>query len=271
VESTVACCRTWHELNWYSSKASVPIWADSVVSAVYIHYEQYSSLVANCIEWLQILRCLIWIAVACSRRSLVLYLLILCLFLIHHLLLLGPIIELTSCYWNYSSRWSWLKLTLAIHLKATLWTCSKISCPCVFSRNLTKVGSKFTPRQLYTALLHTSLWMIGDKVYCSDRHDLPLFLHVRCQLTLCCTYMIIIRQWCCFGTCTIVILWKQSSMPNYLCVWHMFSIAHFLQECYGCIFEIFLWDRNSSNFSPFYYLLCCSDLCINAYAQLPFV
>jgi len=93
--------------------------------------------------------------------------------------------------------------------------------------------------------------MIGDKVYCSDRHDLPLFLHVRCQLTLCCTYMIIIRQWCCFGTCTIVILWKQSSMPNYLCVWHMFSIAHFLQECYGCIFEIFLWDRNSSNFSPF--------------------
>jgi hypothetical protein len=186
-----------------------------------------------------------------NRRSLVLFLLILYLFLIHHILLLVPIIVLTSCYWNYSSRWSWRKLTLAIHLKATLWICSKISCPCVFSPNLTKVGSKFTARQLYT--LYCTLLCGWLKAKFTVQIDM---------ICLCCTYMIIVRQWCCFGTCTIVILWKQSSMPNYLCVCNMFSIAHFLQECYGYIFEIFLWDRNSLNPSPFYFLLCYSDLVI---------
>jgi hypothetical protein len=73
-------------------------------------------------------------------------------------------IVLTCCCWNDSSRWSWLKLTLPIHLEATLWIYSKISCPCVFSLNLTKVGTKFTKvgakfAALHLYTMHASIWI----------------------------------------------------------------------------------------------------------------
>lgn len=125
-------------------------------------------------------------------------LLTICLF---HVYVLAPTI-LTSCYCNDSSRWNWLKLTPGIHLRATLWICSKISFLCVFSPNLTKVGSRFTALH---CLNEASLSMIGIN-FTAQRHYLPLFLHGRYPLMLSSNDTILFSTMVLFGTIIILII-----------------------------------------------------------------